>query len=161
MFPQDPGSQSCLFIFIHSKNGAWQGQQNAVGYFLHILISFFFFLAVPTAYGCSLARDWTWATAAAMPDPYPTEPGQGSNRHLQRQAGTLTHDATAGTPTYFNGEETTDLGESALPPSIGCELQVPNTNLLAETMWVTTPANRVYRLSRHTQSHWHDPKTLR
>ena len=25
MFPEDPGFQRCLFIFIHSQNDAWQG----------------------------------------------------------------------------------------------------------------------------------------
>ena len=70
-FKSRPAFQEMVFIHVVSN------------YFIWILLKFIvfiYFLAAHTAYGSSLAKDWThsavatWATAAAMPDPYPTAP---------------------------------------------------------------------------------------
>ena len=90
--------------FLRSFPGPFRGKQCSGFYlFIYLFIYFFHFSARPAAYGGSQARGWIRAAAAglphshsnvgskphlwptpqlkAMPDPEPTERGQGSNLH--------------------------------------------------------------------------------
>ena len=65
-------------------NGWYGGLTTHIRHDLHHLFRFFIvvvgvFLAAPVGYGSSRARDWIWAAAAAMLDPWPTVLSQGCN----------------------------------------------------------------------------------